>query len=445
MALETRSLHVKSNAILDGAGLEHLLNSKLKTLSPEKVLIESDNSGFLVFAEGVDLKEVVKRALGFTYQGEIVMFTNVTGSQVITLTDLYNGGKGAKGGAVSGGKANLDELMQMLLTLGQEDKKKLAGALGFVAPSGDQGNASVGSTTGGVTGNQVGGGFAGTGVIAVNQSPSYFPKLSSFSGDNTCKDTSYEQWRFEVRSLMSDNALSESLILQAIRRSLRGLAAEILLHLGENVSLAGILVKLDQMFGNVETSEVVLERFYQAKQKEGESLVTWACRLEDYMVQLQRLQGSTFSLQFKAQSLRAKFFKGLQSNDLKAALRHRFDGGETYEQLLVAARAQELEHGGRSVKLAQVASSQEPWREAIDKLTKSLTEVLGKVTELEKRTRSSQQNKGNQVQSPSNGGSGQNSSNGQQKFRCYRCQEWGHMKRDCPLNGDQPGTGGSHR
>ena len=93
------------------------------------------------------------------------------------------------------------------------------------------------------------------------------PRLAVFSGDG--KDVSYEHWRFEVRGLQRDAVYSDAIILQAIRRSLRGKAADVILHLGEDVQITQILGKLDQIFGNVLPSENILEKFYIARQSQG--------------------------------------------------------------------------------------------------------------------------------------------------------------------------------
>ncbi|XP_069125490.1 zinc finger CCHC domain-containing protein 12-like [Argopecten irradians] len=108
------------------------------------------------------------------------------------------------------------------------------------------------------------------------------PKISTFSGDESPQrgETTYEGWRYEVRCLASDSTLSEELILQAIRKSLRGIARQTLIPLGLRATLSEILRKLDTFLGNVASDEVVLQQFYSATQKEGESVTAYGCRLE---------------------------------------------------------------------------------------------------------------------------------------------------------------------
>ena len=74
------------------------------------------------------------------------------------------------------------------------------------------------------------------------------------------------QWRFEVRGLVRDNIYSEPVIVQTLRRSLRGTAADVLLHMGESLKIDEVIDKMDKVFGNILPSEAVLKQFYSAKQ-----------------------------------------------------------------------------------------------------------------------------------------------------------------------------------
>ena len=129
---------------------------------------------------------------------------------------------------------------------------------------------------------------AGTSQPVVTLSASHIPhvpRLSVFSGDG--KDVSYEQWRFEVRSMIHEGLYPTPAILHAVRRSVKGIAANTVLHLGESVSLDAILEKFDHVFGNILSAEMLLEQFYAAKQKSGEDITAWACRLEDLKLQIE--------------------------------------------------------------------------------------------------------------------------------------------------------------
>ena len=81
------------------------------------------------------------------------------------------------------------------------------------------------------------------------------PRIPTFSGDDSKADISYDQWRYEVRCLLTEGSHSEKLILQALRRSVRGTAAAVLLHMGEGATVETILKKFDVIFGNILTTE----------------------------------------------------------------------------------------------------------------------------------------------------------------------------------------------
>ena len=44
-----------------------------------------------------------------------------------------------------------------------------------------------------------------------------------------------------------------------------------------------ILKKLDGIYGLVEHTEDLMEKLYAAKQRDGESVASWSCRLEDLL------------------------------------------------------------------------------------------------------------------------------------------------------------------
>ena len=67
----------------------------------------------------------------------------------------------------------------------------------------------------------------------------------------------------------------------------------------------------------------------------------WVCRLETI---LPKLPVGTFTPDGSRDMLRTKFYSGLRLSVMRNALRHSFDGGATYEDLLVAARVAEREH-----------------------------------------------------------------------------------------------------
>ena len=61
-----------------------------------------------------------------------------------------------------------------------------------------------------------------------------FPKFSPFSGEDPKPkaEATYEEWRYEVNCTRESGDYSESMIAQAIRKSLRNPAKKVLLPLG---------------------------------------------------------------------------------------------------------------------------------------------------------------------------------------------------------------------
>jgi hypothetical protein len=98
------------------------------------------------------------------------------------------------------------------------------------------------------------------------------PRLPIFSGSKASKgEVTFHQWRYEAMCLAEDPTWPEPLIMQAIRRSLRGLAGELLLNLGMKVTVLEVIAELDSTFGNVSTSEQLMENFFSARQRKEET------------------------------------------------------------------------------------------------------------------------------------------------------------------------------
>ena len=108
---------------------------------------------------------------------------------------------------------------------------------------------------------------------SMNISP-YIPKLPTFSGDEPLPkgECIYTEWHFEVKCLLGDSEVTDNSLLQAVRRSLKGCARKMMIPLGELASVADILEKLDAMFGDVSTRGMIMQEFFNAKQKSVESV-----------------------------------------------------------------------------------------------------------------------------------------------------------------------------
>ena len=92
--------------------------------------------------------------------------------------------------------------------------------------------------------------------------PSYsLPKLPSFSGSEIPPkgEVTYEVWSYEVKCLQKSPYLEEHHLLYAIRNSLKGSARSLLVPLRENATVTDILHKLDGFYGNVSSSETLMQ------------------------------------------------------------------------------------------------------------------------------------------------------------------------------------------
>ena len=147
-------------------------------------------------------------------------------------------------------------------------------------------------------------------------------------------------WEYEVRCLRTEGVPEEH-IKQAIRKSLKGAAAKILVSLGETPTVSQILDKFKVVYGQVQTGAALLQKFWSESQQDKENVATWGCRLEK---QVQLLREKRKVEGEGDEMMRTKFWSGLRSQRLKEASRHRYDDQSyTYDKLLVEVRSVEQE------------------------------------------------------------------------------------------------------
>ena len=171
--------------------------------------------------------------------------------------------------------------------------------------------------------------------------PASFPKIPFFSGDDLKNDVPYKEWRYEIRCLMRDSDISQSVLLESIRRSLRGTAKTLLVTLGENVTADSIFYKLENTFGDVSTDSMVMQEFFNEHQRPDESVTSFGCRLES-LIQM-AIDHGTWDCRSKNDMLKHKFWNSLASDKLKSQTRHKFDSISDYNDLLREIRIVEHE------------------------------------------------------------------------------------------------------
>lgn len=166
------------------------------------------------------------------------------------------------------------------------------------------------------------------------------PKLSSFSGDPSSKgDASFDIWKYEVKCLSPD-VFSTSSILQAVRKSLKGEAARVVMRLGVSATVAQILEKLESVYGIVDAGETILAQFYAAKQGVEENVSTWAFRLEGLLDKAKEV-GQIVDRDVD-EMLRSRFWMGLR-HGLRQTSRHKYDTVPSFDKLRVEIRKIEQE------------------------------------------------------------------------------------------------------
>ena len=196
-----------------------------------------------------------------------------------------------------------------------------------------------------------------------------------FSGEGQKGESSYAQWRSELDSVWHSGLYQEALIMNSVRRSLRGRAADVLLAMGSNVSVEQVLAKFDVRFGDVRPSDRTLEQFFTARQLPEESVSAWGCRLEDLLSQVNDPNGAVAARSM----LRSRYWSGLYSNQIRNALRHHFDEGIDFEALLRQARIAEQEPCSMATQQSVYSLDQNK----LDTLMQQLKALVSKVQKLE--------------------------------------------------------------
>ncbi|XP_021341185.1 uncharacterized protein LOC110442076 [Mizuhopecten yessoensis] len=180
-------------------------------------------------------------------------------------------------------------------------------------------------------------------VTNVYSNPHHIPKVPQFSGEEPPLkgDVSYAEWRFEIRCLGEDPEISNSTLVQAMRRSLRGIARRMLIPLGDKATSREILYKLDSLFGDISTHGMLMQEFFNSSQKPNESATAFGCRLESLLQPA--LENGSLHKSSKNDLMRHKFWTSLSSDKLKSQTRHKYDTLTGYSELLREIRVVEKE------------------------------------------------------------------------------------------------------
>jgi hypothetical protein len=127
----------------------------------------------------------------------------------------------------------------------------------------------------------------------------------------------------------------------AIRRSLTGSAARLVIYQGHDKPIGKILDVLDSVYGTVDNKEQLLAEFYCARQRDDEDVTTWSNRLQDILGK--GLEKGLVDYRDMNAMLHAMLWRGLRQ-ELKDISGHKHDMIKDFNQLRVALRQLEKDH-----------------------------------------------------------------------------------------------------
>ena len=295
-------------------------------------------------------------------------------------------------------------------------------------------------------------GHGGARPKEVNGNQKKPPKISWFSGeeDRGKSEVSYAQWAYEVR-MVRDNYTTECM-REAVIKSLKGVAADLVRFLGPQATLDQILAKLETVYSIVSSFDTLMNSFFNEKQKERESVQQFATRIESILNQI----GLQFPDQLNPQQirdrLRDRLFHGMKEN-LRNTIRFRYcDPTVSYEELLVYTRKTEAE-AQRSPSMRVTSKAAEVYVETDDEVEEMedqfvMMAITGDnkggtkrkivpVSKLNQRNTFQQNAATNEdPEGPKRSRSSLTiSSRKDDKKRgpqCWACEGYGHLSRNCP-------------
>ena len=275
-------------------------------------------------------------------------------------------------------------------------------------------------------------------------------RLSLFSGDSKTKggEVPFESWRYEVECLQNDRHIAADTLGLIVRRSIRGEAGQIVLHMGADTPVEAIILKLEGLYGTVESGAVLLQQLYDSKQNQDETISAYCARLQLAINRAEKRGG--ISPSSRDQTLKVVFWKGLSDQKVKQAIQHKFETVTNFDELIRAARAAEQEsidftrfHATNPPPTKtrppqptnRVATSfaniNETESDLIESKIDELSEKLNRLESDTKRAPHPQASIGN----PPNR---QNPPQNPWHNKCFNCGRVGHYARNCDLPRNPP-------
>lgn len=209
------------------------------------------------------------------------------------------------------------------------------------------------------------------------------PRIPIFSGEEK-SEVSFDVWKYEVKCIIREKNYTDTILVQSIRGSLKGKARSLLLSISDNATPTQIIDKLEGVYGNVFSSEALLQQFYSENQQPNQSVAEYGMKLES-IIQLAVEKGQ-INAQAKNEMLRSKFWSGLRDPLLKNASRYKYDTIKDFDQLRKEIRSIELDLSNYSkssteskvIQQANVAQS-----DKLDELLKTLQSLNKRMESVE--------------------------------------------------------------
>ena len=264
--------------------------------------------------------------------------------------------------------------------------------------------------------------------------------LPLFSGsDPTLRDEStYEQWKFQVKGMRS--SCPESTVRSSLITSVWGEASELVSFLGFNAPLETLLDVMEDRFGRKITGDWLQQEFYQLQQERREKVQHFAVRLEKAFKKLQE----AFPDRYQRNQLKEHLFHSV-NQQTRDSMRYLYDReSTTYEVLLAAMKKAETEwsktHAQFRMKGAAVVQKKklDELKERLNKLQATVKSATAKAEKDKKKTLKTSPRKDDPrkaTQGPHTSSAGPFRPD-QKPMQCFKCEGWGHGWRECVTKGN---------